>query len=799
MSGSPMCPLVFPRQAIDEVPRVLLHDSRLPGASTSIGPRLDPTTRVLEEFASAWARGDRPRAESFLSQHPLIADQPEAAIRLIYEEVCHRQAEGEVVTLNELAGRFPRWRDELAVLLDCDRLLGAMPAAPVFPESGEPLGDFLLLAELGRGARGRCFLAAQPSLSNRQVVVKVASDDHAEHLSMARLQHTHIMPLYSDHVFPERRLRALCMPYLGGATLARILDELATAPPVQRSGRSLLESIDRESHGNPWPQAVDSPARRFLSQASFDRVACWMGACLADALQYAHDRGLVHMDVKPSNILLTADGQPMLLDFHLARGPITLNDPPDEGIGGTPGYMSPEQERAVAAMQSGRPAPIGVDARTDIYSMGLVLAELLGARAGADPPRQADYPGGVSTGLADVIARCLAPDPETRYREASALADDLRRHMADLPLKGVANRNLSERWTKWWRRRPMAFSGARAAMIAVALATVAAVGAWVGFVGPRLRGAAQSLAEGRMLLDRGDLATATRALTRGAALIEGLPGSEQIGRELAEAQRRADRLARVDRLHQLVDRLRIAESAAGRPAAGAQEVARRWRAVWSSRGLFLGRTDDARLDRQIRDDLLDLAIIGSMLEVQLQPNSKRAAHAHRAGLAVLDEAEASLGPSHVLYLARQAHARSIGLPALAEAAARDADRVPPRTAWEHDAAGRVLLSAGDLVRAGDCFERAMELRPQDFWPNFHQGICAYRRGRYREAVSAFRVAIALAPDRSEGYYNRALALIAIGRDAEATRDLAHARALDPSLTDPSILPKPLSHRASRGR
>ncbi len=219
-------------------------------------PQVGPMTRLIEEFAAAWGRGERPPAEEFLDRHSRLTMPPEAAIRLIYEEVCLRQGEGQEVTLAELLRRFPQWRTELEVLLDCDRLLGAMPGPPDFPAVGETLGDFLLLAELGRGAKGRCFLAAQPSLSYRRVVVKITADDHVEHLSMARLQHTHIMPLYSEHEFADRRLRALCMPYLGGATLARILAELSRVPAAQRSGQSFLDILDQDQQSSPWPESA---------------------------------------------------------------------------------------------------------------------------------------------------------------------------------------------------------------------------------------------------------------------------------------------------------------------------------------------------------------------------------------------------------------------------------------------------------------------------------------------------------------------------------------------------------------
>ncbi len=358
----------------------------LPGSSSdpvSRSRQTGPVTRLVDQFAALWAGGERLPVERFLERHPRLTAQPEVAVRLIYEEICIRRREGQQPSLSELVRRFPQWQSELEVVLDCDRLLGAVAGPPVFPLVGETLGDFLLTVELGRGARGRCFLAAQPSLSYRQVVVKVASDDHLEHLSLARLQHTHIMPLYSEHAFPDRRLRALCMPYLGGATLARILAELSGLPPERRSGKSILDVLDRAPQAHPWPQSAKSPARLFLAQSSYVRAICWIVACLADALHYAHERGLVHMDIKPSNILLTADGQPMLLDFHLAGEPILIGEPPPGGLGGTPGYMSPEQRAAVSALSSGKPITAAVDARSDLYSLGCAFAEMLGVSAAA--------------------------------------------------------------------------------------------------------------------------------------------------------------------------------------------------------------------------------------------------------------------------------------------------------------------------------------------------------------------------------------------------------------------------------
>src|SRR5262249_12737906 len=122
-------------------------------------PLIALAARLAEELAPSWRNG-RPRsADEIIALHPELSRRPDAALRVIYEEICQRQEAGETVKTVEVLGRYPQWQAELAVLLDCHRLLDGPRALPgSFPKVGEMLGGFRLVSELGRGALGRGFL-----------------------------------------------------------------------------------------------------------------------------------------------------------------------------------------------------------------------------------------------------------------------------------------------------------------------------------------------------------------------------------------------------------------------------------------------------------------------------------------------------------------------------------------------------------------------------------------------------------------------------------------------------------------
>ena len=731
-------------------------------------------SQLAGEMCAAWARGERISAEDLLAREPSHGASSEVVVRLVCEEICLRQEHGLRVDTAEFLRQFPRCRTELEVVLGCHRLFEGDLTQPVFPAAGEEIGEFKLLAEIDRGVMGRVFLAEQPALSDRTVVVKFTAGGGAEHLSLARLQHTGIMPLYLVQDFPERNLRALCMPHLGGISLLRMLEAVAEEPIARRSGQSLVAALERAGErGSPRPPGV-----QLLARATYVEAICWIGACLADALHYAHQRRLVHLDVKPSNVLLAGDGQPMLLDFHLSRAPITPDDESVAWLGGTPAYMSPEQRRALEAVRAGNPVGEAIDGRSDIFSLGRLLYEALGGptdehqRAGAMPLRKINPL--VSPGLDALLRKCLSDSPRDRYTDASLLAQDLRRHLANLPLTGVANRP-GERWRKWRRRRPHALP--RAAAFAAAAAILAVTG-WF-LIGERVRRARHALDGGRQLLAKQAYSEAIERFDTGRELLAYVPGGGALRHSLEAASARARRARLSRHLDQLLDRLRFVGGAEALPRRLARDLEAGCAEVWASRERIVGRRPGAAAadgKEPSETKLLELAVLWADLAARAAPEEGAAA-ARDETLRRLAEADRFFGPNAALARERLRYSTA-GEAALTRSSGDD---LAPRSAREHDALGRFLLRDDRMSEAADQFRRAVDLEPQAFWPNYYLGWCNYRLGNYERALNSFCVCVALAPSAAECYYNRALVHVALGENDEALRDFHQALHLRPEL------------------
>jgi len=417
------------------------------------GARLDFAT-LMDDFAAAWERGEVPVVEEYLDL--LGADGSHVAAELIYREFCLAEANGWKPQVADYLARFPQHKPELERLMwlhgECSpSLLGRWTAtdpACELPEAGDEIGPYLLRRELGRGAFARVFLAEETNLENRLVVLKVSTRMTREPWLLARVRHPHIVEIVSHATADDGAFHLLCMPFWGGATLAAVLSLRSAQARRPSSGLDLLADLD--SVAAPEFPSVNRarPAREILAGLTYSQAVAWVGARLAEALDHAFSRDVAHGDVKPSNVLLSADANPMLLDFNLARdaSPAGLshaaNDP-----GGTLAYMAPERLRALATRDPARDdssllsprAVLGPECNTnslarvehtqgqerlgssphlsDIYSLGMVLLEALTGKAPRSVAISGDPDPGSDFGQLRAVAGAYAA---ARARGATA-------------------------------------------------------------------------------------------------------------------------------------------------------------------------------------------------------------------------------------------------------------------------------------------------------------------------------------------------------------------------------------------
>lgn len=364
----------------------------------------------------------------------------------ILDQFLEQRKRGEVVSKDDLIAKHPQYAAQLeACLAGLEFLQGVEKGSVAGPL--QRLGDFQILREVGRGGMGAVFEATQISLG-RRVALKVlkfggVSDPDAverfqrEAETIAKLHHTNIVPIFA--VGCERGVNYYAMQFIEGESLAEVF--------AKRK-----KSLD------------------------YSQVAEW-GLQAAEALAHAHQRGVIHRDVKPSNLILDKEKRLWLTDFGLARrtGDVTLSL--TGALLGTPRYMSPEQAAATHKK---------VDHRSDIFSLGTTLYELLvGSPAfpgdsphdviqkiiGTEPiPIRQALPQ-IPRDLETIIHKCLAKEPAKRYLSAQELANDLRAFLEGRPI--LARRaSLVERASGWLKQQQRSVQLTAVAVAATVLVMV---------------------------------------------------------------------------------------------------------------------------------------------------------------------------------------------------------------------------------------------------------------------------------------------------------------------------------------
>jgi serine/threonine protein kinase len=325
------------------------------------------------------------------------------------------------------------------------------------------LGDYRLLREIGRGGMGVVYEAEQISL-RRRVALKIlpfagGADSRQlqrfrnEAEAAAHLHHSHIVPVFA--VGAERGVHFYAMQYIEGQSLATLIGDLA-------EGHEKKEAADGNRAGKDFlstQAAVAITTEHSTRSHQFFRRVATIGKQTAEALEYAHQMGVIHRDIKPANLLLDARGEVWIADFGLAQFQNQAGLTMSGELVGTLRYVSPEQAMAKRGL---------VDHRTDIYSLGATLYELLTLQPVFDgkdrhallhqigfddpkPPRAVDP--SIPFELETIVLKALAKSPADRYGSAQELADDLERFLEDKPIQ-ARRPSLAERGRKWMRRHP---------------------------------------------------------------------------------------------------------------------------------------------------------------------------------------------------------------------------------------------------------------------------------------------------------------------------------------------------------
>ncbi len=463
----------------------------------------------------------RPRIEDYLAARSELGPRDQLPLVLITSEYRTRQRWGDQPSHQEFLERFAEHRPVLAAALH--RVDERLPVSTtehagsgeLFSQdlraSGlddlgrrERVGEFRVLREIGRGAMGVVYEAEQLSLG-RIVALKVLEGVNLasgravkrfrnEARAAATLDHPNIVSLYS--VGKDQGVHYYAMQLISGKSVADVIDDLrelkrtgaeldgSSITQAVKIGRSSSPVCDPTTEQTPrvpakaagvTSQPVTAAAKAGGSPRDFYRGVAGLGVAAAQALQYAHEHGVIHRDVKPANLLLDEQGVVFIADFGLARMASLPGDTMSGELLGTLRYMAPEHTLG---------QPVVVDGRCDIYSLAVTLYEVLLQRPAHDgedrgtllgqlmfdgPPPLRRIDPAIPRDLETIILKGMEPDADQRYATAGEFAEELQRFVDDQPIR-TKPPTLPQRGRRWVRhhRRFALFAAAGVVLLVLA-------------------------------------------------------------------------------------------------------------------------------------------------------------------------------------------------------------------------------------------------------------------------------------------------------------------------------------------
>lgn len=494
------------------------------GSSDSGGPdRLTRETAqdLVDEIIEKYGR--EISARQVLAEHEELKQFRSCVVDLAYEEYANAKEQGREIAATEFVQQFKGVEQSLYRMLEFDQVLRENPSLvePVpedrWPRKGQEYHNFLLLSDVGRGALSRVFLARHTQLGEKPVIVKVCVRGQREAGLLGSLAHPSIGEVHSLHEDQSSGLAVICMPYQTRSTIHEVAEWLVNEREAGRStflASEISEHIQEESRiqlEGVDPEPFAGLAAGYFEDDPLDQLVAKWGIHLCSALGHAHQKGVLHCDVKPGNILLLPDLSIRLLDFNLA----TRQEDKARMAGGTPPFMAPEQLELMLQMSrasasaTAPEATVEIDEQSDVFGLCATLWHLVtgappfGSTVESRTPEQA-----AETMLArqavgvgsNVVAAARRTVP-------SALVDVLLRGLSlDRSERHASVEELREELQGCVRRRRRRLSWVLASIVAVASA-VLGVSAFV-YVDP----AQTALSDARTAFQAGDFDTAAAEL-----------------------------------------------------------------------------------------------------------------------------------------------------------------------------------------------------------------------------------------------------------------------------------------------